>query len=456
MPEKFVDTKTTITLDNSVYPWDPYSDQPAVIRDRRLRRQLYRQGVVSTIKTFIFGLLLPLLSIPLLYKKRCSINTASIDSIGLSVNIESRLTEKYDVSTAQLVAMIEELGVKRLLIRIPLADIENIERYVKFIQHFRAKKLLVTILQDRRHINDPALLKQSLYTIFNALDGIVQHYQIANAVNRRKWAFTSLDEYLEFFATAQQIKQAHFPDIKLLGASIIDFELPDFTRALFHLKPVQYDGVASLLYVDRRGAPENKQFGFDLISKISLFHSLMTTSKKSKNELWITETNWPLSGTEPFAPALGHCMVNEEDQAKYLVRYYLLMFASGKVTACFWHQLVAPGYGLIDNRITDQAQHSYIRKRKAYYSFKLLIELFQHAHITHFEERKSGLHRLMAKNEQGDVMAVWSSRQNFDMIVDTNKTIIDIIGNTIKPDKNHTITVSGNVNYILSYQCYKD
>ncbi len=415
-----------------------------------------RQGVISTVKTCIAGFLLPLLSIPLLYKKRCSINTASINSIGLGVNIESALDEKYSVPIAQLVAMVEELGVERLLIRIPLADIQNIAQYIEFIQHFRAKKLLVTILQDRRHINNPALPRQSLYTIFNALDGVVQHYQIANAVNRRKWAFISFDEYLDFFAVAQQIKQTHFPDIKLLGASIIDFELPDFARALFHLKPVQYDGVASLLYVDRRGAPENKQFGFDLISKINLFHSLMTTSKKSKHELWITETNWPLSGTEPFAPALGHCMVNEEDQARYLVRYYLLMFASGKVTACFWHQLVAPGYGLVDNRITDQEKHIYIRKRKAYYSFKLLIELFQHAHITHFEERKDGLHRLMATNEQGDVMAVWSSNQNFDMTVDTNTTIIDIIGNTIKPDKNHAITVSGDVNYILSYHRCRD
>lgn len=436
--------------DNHIYPWDPYSDQPAVIRDRRLRRKLYRKGAVGTIKTFISGLLLPLLSIPLLYKKRCILRTTSLNSIGLCVNIESTLPGKHSVSTEQLVAMIEELGVERLLIRIPLADIQNIDHYIKFIQNFREKNLLVSILQDRRHINDPALLARSLQTIFTELDGIVQYYQIANAVNRRKWAFTSLDEYFDFFAVAQKVKQTNFAHVKLLGASIIDFELPNFTRALFHLRPIQYDGVASLLYVDRRGAPEKKQFGFDLIGKINYFYSLMSISIKTQHELWITETNWPLSGTEPFAPAAGHCMVSEIEQARYLVRYYLLMFASGKVTACFWHQLVAPGYGLVDNRTTEDARHGHIRKRKAYYSFKLLIKLFQHARVTHFEEHKNSMYRLMATNKQSDITAIWSDGQTSDVIIDTNKTVIDMIGHTIQPDEKHSITVNSDVSYILS------
>ena len=436
-------------LDNDLYPWDPYSDQPAVIRDRRLRRTLYQQGAIGTVKTFFSGLLLPLLSIPLLFKKRCVINKTSIDNIGICVNLESTLAQKHSVSTKQLLAMVEELGVERILIRIPLADIQNIQRYIEFIQHFRSKRLLVVILQDRRHINNHALLAQSLHTIFSALEGIVQCYQIANAVNRRKWAFTSFDEYFDFFAVAQQIKQTQFPDLKLLGASIIDFELPHFTHALFHLKPIQYDGVASLLYVDRRGAPENKQFGFDLIGKIHYLHSLISTSLKSNNELWITETNWPLSGTEPFAPAAGSCMVNEDEQARYLVRYYLLMFASGKVTACFWHQLVAPGYGLIDNRIDCDTDP--IRKRKAYYSFKLLIALFQQATVTHFAKKKNGLYHLTATNKQGDITAIWSNGQNVDYRVATHNTVINIIGNTIEPDENHIITANDDVSYILSY-----
>ncbi|MEL6749929.1 MAG: hypothetical protein AAFO09_06545 [Pseudomonadota bacterium] len=451
MPEQPVDKKVPGILDNQVYPWDPYSDQPAVIGNRALRRQLYRQGAIGIIKTLFSGLLLPLLSIPLLYKKRCTINAARIDSIGLCVNIESALTQKHSVPTEQLVAMVEKLGIERLLIRIPLADIQHIERYIEFIRHFRSKNLLVAILQDRRHINDPALLEQSLQTIFTALDGIVHYYQIANAVNRRKWAFTSLDEYFDFFAVAQKIKQTHFPHIKLLGASIIDFELPNFTRTLFHLKPIQYDGVASLLYVDRRGAPENKQFGFDLIGKINYFHSLIKTSTKTQNELWITETNWPLSGTEPFAPAAGDCMVSEEAQARYLVRYYLLMFASGKVTACFWHQLVAPGYGLVDNRIQSDTRQNPIRKRKAYYSFKLLIELFQHAHVTNFTTEKNGIYRLAATNKQGDITAIWSNDKNIDVIINTHHTVIDMLGNAIQPDEDHRITANGDVRYILSY-----
>ena len=437
----------SIVLDKPAYPWDPYSDQPAVIRDRKLRRTLYLQGAAGTLKTFVSGLLLPLLSMPLLFTKRCVINSTRIDSIGLCVNLESTLAEKHKVTTDQLLAMVEELGVERILIRIPLDDIDNLEHYIEFIQHFRSKNLLITILQDRKHIDNHRLLKQSLHKIFSQLDGLVQCYQIANAVNRRKWAFRSLDEYFDFFAVAQTIKETHFPHLKLLGSSIIDFELPNVTRSLFHLKPIKYDGVASLLYVDRRGAPENKQFGFDLIGKISYFHSLMSASTKSRNALWITETNWPLSHTEPFAPAMGDCMVNEEQQARYLVRYYLLMFASGKVTACFWHQLVAPGYGLVDNRIDSS---NTIRKRKAYYSFKLLITLFQQATVSHFEQNKNGLYRLTISNTQGDITAVWSNDHAVDCKIDTHQSVIDMIGNPIEPDANHVINVNGDVSYILT------
>lgn len=435
-------------LDNTVYPWDPYSDQPAAIRDRRLRRQLYRQGALGTIKTFCLGLLLPLFSIPLLFNKRCIINSTRINSIGLCVNLESTLDEKQSVPPKQLLAMVEELGVERILIRIPLADIQNLARYIAFIQLFRSKNLLVTILQDRRHINDHRLLKQSLYSIFSQLAGIVSYYQIANAINRRKWAFTSLDEYFAFFAVAQTLKDEHFPHLRLLGSSIIDFELPNLAHTLFHLKPIRYDGVASLLYVDRRGAPENKQFGFDLMGKIRYFHTLMSTSTKTNHALWITETNWPLSGTEPFAPAIGSCMVNEEEQARYLVRYYLLMFASGRVTACFWHQLVAPGYGLVDNRIDCPSQH--IRKRKAYYCFKLLIQLFQQAIVTQFEQQKSGLYRLTVTNTQGDITAIWSNDHTIDYQVNTQHSVIDMLGNPIEPDANHVITISGDVSYLLT------
>ncbi|HEV3074784.1 MAG TPA: hypothetical protein VHB47_10235, partial [Thermoanaerobaculia bacterium] len=40
--------------------------------------------------------------------------------------------------------------------------------------------------------------------------------------------------------------------------------------------------------------------------------------------------------------------VDEDTQADYLVRYYLLTLGTGLVERVFWWQLVARGYGLVD------------------------------------------------------------------------------------------------------------
>jgi len=42
--------------------------------------------------------------------------------------------------------------------------------------------------------------------------------------------------------------------------------------------------------------------GLDLVSKIHLLFALATLSPKSTNDIYITETNWPISNTAPYAP----------------------------------------------------------------------------------------------------------------------------------------------------------
>ena len=118
--------------------------------------------------------------------------------------------------------------------------------------------------------------------------------------------------------------------------------------------------------------------GCDTLAKINWFSSILNSSAKSAKKLIITEVNWPLEETRPWAPAYGDCMVSEQLQTTYLVRYYLLMMASGKVDMCYWHQLVAPGYGLVDNLGSE------LRKRDAYYSFKVMLALFSNSQSTYY------------------------------------------------------------------------
>mgnify|MGYP007000461545 len=68
-----------------------------------------------------------------------------------------------------LIEMIDELAVNNILVRIPLSDFDNIEKYIRFIKNLQDKDVLVCILQDREHIEEKYLTKQRLDYIFSNL-----------------------------------------------------------------------------------------------------------------------------------------------------------------------------------------------------------------------------------------------------------------------------------------------
>jgi len=435
-------------MDNNNYPWDPYSDQPHILRDKKFKRRLYRRGALSSLITFLYIGILPFMALRLLFIARYRTGQR-INSIGLCVNLTKTPGEQVQLSNEDTRALVDELGVENLLIRIPLSEIEDLDRYTRFVKQFSHKQILINILQDRRHIENQTLLETSLSQIFEALGCYTQNFQIGNSINRKKWAFISTGEYFNFFQTAQNLRDTRFPELKLLGGNTIDFEIPNFARSLFHTSKIKYDGIAVQLYVDRRGAPESSQFGFDLIAKIKWFSDLTKLSRKSSDKLYITETNWPLRGTEPFAPAAGDCMVDEEDQARYLLRYYMLMIGSGKVEKCYWHQLIAPGYGLIDNRGES------IRKRKAFYCMKVLLQLLNNAEVLEFSHsKKEGAISLVARNQSGTVRALWNTHTTEILSLADNETAIDALGKVlpdISNEETKQVRINGEPIYVVDY-----
>ena len=137
--------------------------------------------------------------------------------------------------------------------------------------------------------------------------------------------------------------------LKLAGESRHAMQFVQVAAAVLNQKDlgVRFDAVSALLYVDRRGAPENAQAGFDTVDKVVLLKAIAETAKNAAGRVWITEVNWPL-WEGPHSPAGKSVSVDEESQADYLVRYYLLALGTGLVERVFWWQLVARGYGLID------------------------------------------------------------------------------------------------------------
>ena len=336
--------------------------------------------------------------------------------------------------------MINELAVNNISVRIPLADFDNIEKYISFLKKLQGKDVLVCILQDREHIEEKYLTKQRLDYIFSNLCDEVKTFQIGNSINRKKWAFVSIDEYFSFFKIAYDLKNDKFPKIKLLGGNIIDFDLPFFARSIFHFKSIFYDGIATQLYVDRRGSPEERQLGFNTVSKIKAYAALASTSRKTSNELYITEVNWPLKGKRGWSPSAEY-LIEESLQARYMIRYYLLMLASGKVKKCYWHQLVAPGYGLVNNLDGE------IKKRDAYFCFKHLITILSGGYTKKFIQEKN-LYCLIVEKEETIIEAVWSSDGNATFKSKPCQQIFDIRGKTIETKNSPNIEITGEVIFI--------
>ena len=388
-----------------IYSWDPHSDQPHVIHDRSVKRKLYVLGALGSLKTLLTFSLALIPAWLLRSVRRDHELPAPVSAIGLGVNIESLVDGKTIVPNSELKAAVEELGIEHLLLRVSLGELEKLDDVQDLAECFAGRKLLIDVLQDRQHIEDPALLDESLRRGFSTFSPLTRSFKIGNAINRRKWGFVTLDEYLRFFRAAQDLRDREFPELELIGGSVIDFELDVFSRSVLHFQSIRYDAVAALLYVDRRGAPENTQLGANLIGKVRWFSSLMSLSNKCSNRLLITETNWPLTHTEPYAPAVGDCMVDEQHQAAYLARYYLLAFASGRVEAVYWHQLVAPGYGLIDNRGTSS------RRREAFAALRTLVGFFSGSRITGFE-LQDGIYRLTADCGNRQVAAIWTNDED--------------------------------------------
>ncbi|MEA2019090.1 MAG: hypothetical protein U9N59_11635 [Campylobacterota bacterium] len=349
---------------NTPFIWDKYSDQPHVIKDKAYKKEMRKKHKFDFFKMLVTTLLIFPISIIVmkLFTKKDDNNFKKEDFYGIGVNLD-----KGDAQQE----LVEELGVKSLIVRIPLSDIQNIDKYYEFVKSFGDdKNILINLMQDREHVEKLELLKKDIVIVFNAFKDIQVEYQIGTTINRAKWGFFSVSEYLEFYKTVQEIKENNYNTVNLIGPSVIDFEYHYTIRALFNSYDIKFDKISSLLYVDRRGAPSNTQMGiFDTKNKIDMLYSLVKLSPKVKSDdIYITEVNWPLSNTAPYAPTSELECVDEEIYSQYMVDYFDIAKKTNKIVKIFWHQLIAPGYGLVDNR------DGKIRKTKAFYEFKKMLD----------------------------------------------------------------------------------
>jgi hypothetical protein len=245
-----------------------------------------------------------------------------------------------------------ELGLKQALVRLHPWSTDARERddEQELARALAAAgvELAFALPQTRELVRDPARWRAAIEEIAERFTPFGQTFQVGQAINRSKWGVWSYGEYLELAAAAAAILRRH-PGVELVGPGVIDFEAHATAAVVNRRHPtLAFDALSSLLYVDRRGAPENRQLGFDTADKATLLTAIAESSRLvGRRRHWITEVNWPLA-EGPHSPAGRSVAVDEERQADYLARYYLLALGTGYVERVFWWQLVAKGYGLVD------------------------------------------------------------------------------------------------------------
>ncbi len=270
----------------------------------------------------------------------------------------------------ELLAAIDELGVDKVLMRLhPWDDDHDAEEALARELLDRGYELAFALPQNRELVRDLSRWRGQIEELAERFTPFGRHFQIGQAINRSKWGIWRYGEYLDLAARAVEILR-RYPGIEILGPAVIDFEY-HVTASILNLRNTDlcFDILSSLLYVDRRGAPEASQLGFDTVGKVLLAQAIAETARNCGPRSWVTEVNWPL-WEGPHSPAGRTVSVDPDTQANFLARYFLLSLTTGAVERVYWWQLVARGYGLVTPGSADSGAQLIRRP-----SFKALATL---------------------------------------------------------------------------------
>lgn len=281
--------------------------------------------------------------------------------------------------------LLEELGNAPVLIRLSAHEPASWDRRVALIRKLagEGREITVALLQDRASVMDPAKWNSFVSLMARQLKGSVAAVEAGHAVNRVKWGLWDLKDYARI---VEPVKR-HFgsQNVTIMGPAAIDFEYPFVAAALDSLpEEFKFDALSHHLYVDRRGAPENRQSGYATLEKAALLKAIARVHKKLSDRVVISEVNWPIEGTGVWSPVnspyespgirRNDPSVTEDQYADYMIRYLLTVICSGMVDQVFWWRLVARGFGLVD----DSDQGSW-RKRPAFLMLKQFIKMMDGA-----------------------------------------------------------------------------
>lgn len=357
-----------------IWLWDEKSAQPMIVPGRKEKHAYRNWG-------YMFSMIgQGIKAAPRIFKTyKQLLNQSYSQPVSMNNRIGVALHPKADYIETEL-RLLEELGNPPVLLRIAHHETQSDWNLVfDLIDRLSARgvPVMLAVLQDRQALLNPESWLAFLTQIFERCADRVEHIEITHATNRLKWGVWSSDEFARLMQPAYEL-QKRFPAVKLAGPACIDFEYLPVIAALNTVPKTQpLAALSHLLYVDRRGAPENKQGKYSTLEKAALLKAVAQTSDRVSDKIIVSEVNWPVKYTGIYSP-IG-CPYEtpkwrreepgetDEDYANFLVRYYLICLCSGHVEQVFWWRLSANGYGLVDDLNS-------FKPRPAFYALKTLLD----------------------------------------------------------------------------------
>ena len=398
-----------------VWIWDDRSGQASITLNRKDRKKIQ-----SWFNHFKIGLV-NLMAIPSVWRNyrrnRSNVFQTRIrmaDRIGISL-------EATDLEFEPQLTALKELNILPVLLRIGYH--QGKVKWDTSISHIHqlfteGKAITVTIFQDRRAVVEPELWLNFLEYVLEEIAGKIDSLIVGHTLNRVKWGIHSIDEYTKLLEPLVALKE-RYPNLKILGPNCIDFEPHYAVAALKNLpEGLRFNALSHQLYVDRRGAPENKQGCFGIVEKAALLNAVASHSGSCESKLVISEVNWPLANTREWSPVAAtysppgsedsHLHVTEEQYGYFMIRYLALTICSGLVERVYWWRLVSHGFGLIDE-LAEGGWH----KRVGYLMLKtFLLELSNATFVEKIATPKE-VYALRFEREDGDVVLLWCNGRKY-------------------------------------------
>ena len=407
-------SKKSLRLED-VWIWDNRSAQASITLDKADRRK--RHSWLNNCKV-AYSTLKAAWAVRRQY--RLNMKEAFTDRVSLSGRIGMSL-EPTDLDFDQQLPFLEDLGKVPVLLRFGHHEgKDQWDRSIGYLDslHKKGYPLIVAVLQDRRSVLEPDSWKNFLDYLFENIAGKVEKVEIGHVINRVKWGIHDLREYKQLMAPVVALREA-YSEIEIVGPACIDFEMHHTVAALENLPAgLRFGALSHHLYVDRRGAPENKQGAFGTVEKVALLKAISENSHHCDGRVLVSEVNWPLVNTGSWSPVAASYLpkgakgsrvhVSEEQYGHYMIRYLALVLCSGFVEQVYWWRLVAHGFGLIDER-----DSSGWRERVGFRMLKAFLQQLGQATFVEKLDTPENVYALRFERGAEQVVLLWCNGCEF-------------------------------------------